>query len=79
MSGRLMQILWITTLSYQLWIKVWLTKKKTNQQVVHNFVDSFFLLVLKMIDVLLTVLPNDANDLTSAINEDNVNTNESSV
>lgn len=54
-------------------------EKKTNQQVVHNFVDSFFLLVLKMIDVLLTVLPNDANDLTSAINEDNVNTNESSV
>lgn len=41
MSGRLMQILLITTLSYQLWIKVWLTKK-TNQQVVHNFVDSFF-------------------------------------
>ncbi|MCG0912117.1 hypothetical protein CJP45_12760 [Lactobacillus plantarum] len=78
MSGRLMQILWITTLSYQLWIKVWLTKK-ANQQVVHNFVDSFFLLVLKMIDVLLTVLPNDANDLTSAINEDNVNTNESFV
>ncbi|GAB1229707.1 hypothetical protein SNK12g_14260 [Lactiplantibacillus plantarum] len=73
-----MQILWITTLSYQLWIKVWLTKK-ANQQVVHNFVDSFFLLVLKMIDVLLTVLPNDANDLTSAINEDNVNTNESFV
>ncbi len=36
MSGRLMQILLITTLSYQLWIKVWLTKK-TNQQVVHNF------------------------------------------
>lgn len=72
MSGRLMQILLITTLSYQLWIKVWLTKK-TNQQVVHNFVDSFFLLVLKMIDVLLPILPNDANDLTSAINEDNVN------
>ncbi|AGO08929.1 hypothetical protein BV242_09105 [Lactiplantibacillus plantarum] len=78
MSGRLMQILLITTLSYQLWIKVWLTKK-TNQQVVHNFVDSFFLLVLKMIDVLLPILPNDANDLTSAINEDNVNTNESFV
>ncbi|AGL65092.2 hypothetical protein KB1253_10500 [Lactiplantibacillus plantarum] len=73
-----MQILLITTLSYQLWIKVWLTKK-TNQQVVHNFVDSFFLLVLKMIDVLLPILPNDANDLTSAINEDNVNTNESFV
>ncbi len=78
MSGRLMQILLITTLSYQLWIKVWLMKK-TNQQVVHNFVDSFFLLVLKMIDVLLPILPNDANDLTSAINEDNVNTNESFV
>ena len=78
MSGRLMQILLITTLSYQLWIKVWLTKK-TNQQVVHNFVDSFFSLVLKMIDVLLPILPNDANDLTSAINEDNVNTNESFV
>ncbi len=78
MSGRLMQILLITTLSYQLWIKFWLTKK-TNQQVVHNFVDSFFLLVLKMIDVLLPILPNDANDLTSAINEDNVNTNESFV
>lgn len=78
MSGRLMQILLITTLSYQLWIKVWLTKK-ANQQVVHNFVDSFFLLVLKMIDVLLPILPNDANDLTSAINEDNVNTNESFV
>ncbi len=78
MSGRLMQILLITTLSYQPWIKVWLTKK-TNQQVVHNFVDSFFLLVLKMIDVLLPILPNDANDLTSAINEDNVNTNESFV
>ncbi|WCL69867.1 hypothetical protein MWLp12_2516 [Lactiplantibacillus plantarum] len=73
-----MQILLITTLSYQLWIKVWLTKK-TNQQVVHNFVDSFFLLVLKMIDVLLPILPNDANDHTSAINEDNVNTNESFV
>lgn len=58
MSGRLMQILLITTLSYQLWIKVWLTK---------------------MIDVLLPILPNDANDLTSAINEDNVNTNESFV
>ena len=32
-----------------------------------------------MIDVLLPILSNDANDFASAINEDNANTDESSV